>query len=92
MEDEKDRFGEMMRLVERAREDIYFVAKDRELIEKLKVSLEKSKRREAENQPLGCLKCGGRLESYSLRGLPFDRCQGCGAVWLNEDGDCAICS
>ena len=36
MEDEKDRFGEKMKLVERAREDIYFAAKDRELIEKLR--------------------------------------------------------
>ncbi len=36
MESEKDRFGEFMRLLERAKEDIYFAAKDRELIEKLK--------------------------------------------------------
>ncbi len=35
MEDEKDRFGEKMKLVERAREDIYFAEKDRELIESL---------------------------------------------------------
>jgi hypothetical protein len=29
MEDQKDRFGEKMRLVERAKEDIYFAEKDR---------------------------------------------------------------
>lgn len=31
MEGEEDRFGEIMRLVELAKEDIYFAAKDREL-------------------------------------------------------------
>jgi hypothetical protein len=36
MENEKDRFGEKMRLVEQAKEDIYFAQKDRELIAKLK--------------------------------------------------------
>jgi len=32
MADEKDGFGETMRLVERAKEDIYFAEQDRELI------------------------------------------------------------
>ncbi len=31
MENERDRFGEKMRLVEQAKEDIYFAEKDREL-------------------------------------------------------------
>ena len=33
MESEKDRFGDAMRLVERAKEDIYFRERDRELLE-----------------------------------------------------------
>ena len=33
--DEEDSFGETMKLVERAKEDIYFAEHDRELIEKL---------------------------------------------------------
>ena len=41
MADEKDRFGETMRLVQRAKEDIYFAQRDRELIEKLKAQLQK---------------------------------------------------
>ena len=41
MADEKDRFGEAMKLAERAKEDIYFAEQDRELIEKLKTNLEK---------------------------------------------------
>jgi hypothetical protein len=39
METEKDRFGEKMRLVERAKEDIYFAQRDRELLEKLRSDL-----------------------------------------------------
>ncbi len=42
MNQEKDRFGEMMRLLERAKEDIYFAEKDRELIEKIKAELAKA--------------------------------------------------
>jgi RNA polymerase-binding transcription factor DksA len=39
--EEKDRFGETMNLVERAKEDIYFAQRDRELIEKLNAQLQK---------------------------------------------------
>jgi hypothetical protein len=31
MEGEKDRFGELMRLLERAREDVYFAAKEQSI-------------------------------------------------------------
>lgn len=41
MNDEKDRFGDFIRLLERAREDVYFAEKDRELIDRLKRHLEK---------------------------------------------------
>lgn len=44
MENEKDRYGEKMRLVERAKEDIYFAEKDRELIEKLRKELREGKK------------------------------------------------
>lgn len=84
MENEKDRFGEIMRLLERAREDIYFAEKDRELIEKLKLHLKKVERAERENQLLTCPKCLGRLQSYSFMGFLLDRCQGCGGIWLDK--------
>jgi hypothetical protein len=41
MNDGKDRFGDLMRLIERAKEDVYFAQKDRELIERLKAELTK---------------------------------------------------
>lgn len=80
MENERDRFGEKMRLVERAKEDIYFAAKDRELIEKLKGRLRKVER-EGE---LACPKCSGKLESYLFMEIALERCQGCGGVWLDK--------
>ena len=83
MENEKDRFGEKMRLVERAREDIYFAAKDRELIEKLKARLEKVEQAGTSNQPVACPKCRGALESYSFMDIFLDRCQACGGIWLD---------
>lgn len=39
MDDGKDRFGEKMKLVERAKENRYFAEKDREAIEKLRAQL-----------------------------------------------------
>jgi len=44
MEHERYRFGEKMRLVEQAKEDIYFAEKDRELIAKLKEQVKKVQR------------------------------------------------
>jgi hypothetical protein len=81
METEKDRFGETMRLIERAREDIYFGAKDRELIEKLKARLKKLEKSEADIQ---CPKCPGKLETYSVESFLLDRCPACGGVWLDK--------
>jgi len=84
MEDEKDRFGEKIRLLERAREDIYFAAKDRELIEKLKARLKRVERSGKENQPLVCPRCQGALESYSFMEFFLDRCPSCGGLWLDR--------
>jgi len=49
MNEEKDCFGDFIRLLERAREDVYFAAKDRDLIEKLNQRLEKARQRQLEN-------------------------------------------
>jgi len=84
MEDEKDRFGEKIRLLERAKEDIYFAAKDHELIEKLRARLRKVEAADQGKQTLLCPKCPGRLQTYSFLGFLLDRCQGCGGVWLDK--------
>lgn len=83
-EDEKDRFGEKMRLLERAREDIYFAAKDRELIEKLRAALKKVEETRPEGQVPVCPKCRGKLEGYTFMEFSLDRCPDCGGIWLDQ--------
>ena len=80
MADEKDRFGEAMKLAERAKEDIYFAERDRELIEKLKAQLQRT---DKESQ-LHCPKCSGSLENYTFQGFALDRCQNCGGIWMDK--------
>ena len=63
MENEKDRFGDTMRLVERAKEDIYFAERDRELLEQLRTQLRKVENVEA---PRSCPKCPGKIERFFL--------------------------
>jgi Transcription factor zinc-finger len=81
MENEKDRFGETMRLVERAKEDIYFAARDRKLLAALRAQLRKVDKSEAAR---GCPKCPGKLESYTFQGFALDRCHECGGIWLDN--------
>lgn len=83
MEDEKDRFGEKMRLLERAKEDIYFAEKDRELIEKLKARLRRVERG-GTAEALRCPKCGGKLETYTLMEFMLERCTKCEGIWLDK--------
>ncbi len=84
MENQKDRFGEKMRLVEQAKEDIYFAQKDRELIAKLKEEMKKVDKPGEGGQQLVCPKCQGKLESYVFMEIFLDRCQGCGGLWLDH--------
>jgi hypothetical protein len=81
MESDKDRFGETMRLVERAKEDIYFAERDRELIEKLRAQLQRVENVKAETH---CPKCPGTLESYTFQGIVLDRCHECDGMWLDK--------
>ena len=81
MADEKDRFGDTMRLVERAKEDIYFAEQDRQVLEKLRNQLRKVETVETVRH---CPKCPGNLEAYTFEGYALDRCQECGGVWLDK--------
>src|SRR5919109_1171306 len=88
MESDKDRFGETMRLVERAKEDIYFAERDRELshrifqqLEKLRAQLQRVDKAKAETH---CPKCHGTFESYTFQGIALDRCHECGGTWLDK--------
>lgn len=80
MDNEKDRFGETMHLVERAKEDIYFAERDRELLEKLRRELCRVEKAEETS----CPKCSGKLESYTFQGVALDRCNSCSGMWLDK--------
>ena len=84
MENERDRFGEKMRLVEQAKEDIYYAQRDRELIAKLKEEMKKVDKPAEGGQQLICPKCQRTLESYVFMEIFLDRCQGCGGLWLDQ--------
>lgn len=81
MEGEKDKFGETMRLVEKAKEDIYFAERDRELLEKLRSQLHRAVSADIKR---GCPKCSGTLEAYTFEGIALDRCAECGGIWLDR--------
>jgi Zn-finger nucleic acid-binding protein len=83
MNEEKDRFGDFIRLLERAR-DVYFAEKDRELIETLKRRLEKAQQGQLENPTMKCPTCGVNLHNASLIDFPVSRCSSCGGIWLNR--------
>jgi len=79
-----DKYTEFWRDVERAREDIYFARKDRELIAQLR----EKDQRELEQailelSSMRCPKCGRKLEELLYQQVRIDRCVGCGGVWLD---------
>lgn len=80
MADQKDRFGETMKLVERAKEDIYFAERDREVLEKLRGQLRKVESSEA---PIKCPKCPGHFETFTFHDVTLDRCSECHGVWMD---------
>jgi hypothetical protein len=79
--DEKDKFGDTMKLVERAKEDIYFAQRDREVLEKLRGELKKVEK--AVNE-FRCPRGHGPLESYTFQGFALDRCPSCGGIWMDK--------
>ena len=78
---EKDKFGETMKLKERAHEDIFFAEQDRELMEKLRANLQKTEKTAID---LRCPKCPGHLHGYTFEGFALDRCDTCGGVWMDR--------
>ena len=64
----------------KAIENQYFYNLEKELIEKIKKETqEKLIRKYCLNR---CPKCGDKVEALTFRGVPLDKCPGCGGVWL----------
>jgi Transcription factor zinc-finger len=79
-----DKYTEFWRDVERAREDIYFAQKDRELIAQLRAKGQQELE-QAILEPCAtrCPKCGLKLEETVYQNVRIDRCTVCGGAWLD---------
>jgi hypothetical protein len=84
---EKDRYGDKLRDVEKAREDKFFADRDRELLMKLKAqagSQEEQAVRELAR--MRCPKCGERLDTRSQLDVEIEACPSGHGIWL-DDGE-----
>ncbi|TFH18597.1 MAG: hypothetical protein E4H03_14450, partial [Myxococcales bacterium] len=70
MTDEKDRFGDKLRDLEKGREDQYFAQQDRKLIERMHARQEAAKEA-AQRHPgyMRCPKCGQELTEQATEGV-----------------------
>lgn len=82
---EKDRLGDKLKDVERAREDLYFAERDRELLAKLR-GAEAGESEEVLRQAalMRCPKCGTRLQERMLNGVQVEQCPSCHGMWLDQ--------
>ena len=84
MNEEMDRFGDFISLVERAREDVYFAAKDRELLDRQKHRLEEAQQDQRASHAMSCPQCDISLRNSSLLDFAVRRCSGCGGIWVER--------
>jgi hypothetical protein len=84
---EKDRYGDKLRDVEKAREDKFFADRDRELLLKLKGQANSEEEQAVrELARMRCPKCGERLVTRSEHQVEIDACPSGHGIWL-DDGE-----
>ncbi len=67
----------------KALENQYFYKQEKEKIEKMKHAAREELIREfCQNR---CPKCGKAIEPLEFRGVPLDKCPGCGGIWLGPN-------
>lgn len=64
----------------KALENEYIYKKEKEQLEKMKAAAREEVIRAAAHNR--CPKCGEPIEPMIFRGVPLDKCPGCGGVWL----------
>jgi hypothetical protein len=67
----------------KALENDYIYRHEKELLEKKKVEVDDKLAREHSRNR--CPKCGDPIKPVTFRGVPLDRCPGCGGVWLGPN-------
>ncbi len=81
MPEDKDRYGDKLREIERGREDKFFADRDRELVEKLHRKTEGVERDAARGR---CPRDGQPLASVSHLGTTVEECPACKGMWLDK--------
>ena len=87
MPDEKDRFGEKIRDIEKAREDQWAAQRDRELLENLRrkqVELKTAMSAATESMGALCPRCHHQLVKAEHAGLSVLTCPQDGGTWLDK--------
>ena len=68
----------------KAKEDEYFVQRERELLAKLKAKQESETKTSLQKTcHMRCPKCGEPLKERSFQKIQIDQCTGCHGVWLD---------
>lgn len=68
----------------KAKEDEYFVKKERELVAKLKAKHDAEAKESAKKSSyMKCPKCGESLKERSFQKILIDQCPACNGVWLD---------
>ena len=81
---EKDRYGDKLRDVEKAREDKFFADRDRELLNKLKGAAgTQDQEAVRELAQARCPRCGERLTTRTQLEVEIDECPVGHGVWLD---------
>ena len=81
---EKDRLGDKLRDVEKAREDKFFAERDRELLQKLKAQTGTHEEQAVrELTRMRCPKCGDRSTTRARHDVEMDECPAGHRIWLD---------
>jgi hypothetical protein len=81
---EKDRYGDKLRDVEKAREDKFFADRDRELLNKLKAAAGTQEQEAVrELAQARCPRCGERLTTRTQLDVEIDECPVGHGIWLD---------
>ena len=67
----------------KAIENEYFHKKEQELLSQMKNDARETLARSAARGR--CPKCGEMIEPMTFRGVPLDKCPGCGGIWLGPN-------
>jgi hypothetical protein len=85
MSDEKDRYGDKLRDVEKGREDQYFADRDRKLLQQLKTPTTATNEKTVDvASSLRCPKDGSPLAHVKYLDVTVEECPDCHGVWLDK--------